>query len=66
MPITLSESAAKEVKSLIKDQGLPEESTRVVVEHPGLDVDLVAQREPDAAGREHREDPPEREHGCAA
>jgi len=31
MPITLSESAAKEVKSIIKDQGLPEEATRLRV-----------------------------------
>ena len=31
MPITLSESAAKEIKSIIKDQGLPEENTRLRV-----------------------------------
>jgi len=29
MPITLSESAAKEIKSIIKDQGLPDDSTRL-------------------------------------
>ena len=31
MPITLSESAAKEIKSIIKDQSLPEEKTRLRV-----------------------------------
>jgi iron-sulfur cluster assembly protein len=31
MPILLSETAAKEIKSIIKDQGLPEESTRLRV-----------------------------------
>jgi iron-sulfur cluster assembly protein len=31
MPITLSETAAKEIKSIIQDQGLPEESTRLRV-----------------------------------
>ena len=31
MPITLSESAAKEIQSIIKDQGLPEDSTRLRV-----------------------------------
>jgi iron-sulfur cluster assembly protein len=31
MPITLSESAAKEIKSIIKDQGLPEDNTRLRV-----------------------------------
>jgi len=29
MPITLSESAAKEIKSIIKDQSLPEDKTRL-------------------------------------
>ncbi|HEY7118348.1 MAG TPA: iron-sulfur cluster insertion protein ErpA [Tepidisphaeraceae bacterium] len=31
MPITLSENAAKEIKSIIKDQGLPEDKTRLRV-----------------------------------
>ena len=31
MPILLSESAAKEIKSIIKDQGLPEDKTRLRV-----------------------------------
>lgn len=31
MPITLSESAAKEIKSIIKDQNLPEDKTRLRV-----------------------------------
>lgn len=31
MPITLSETAAKEIKSIIKDQNLPEENTRLRV-----------------------------------
>ncbi len=31
MPIELSESAAKEIKSIIKDQGLPEDKTRLRV-----------------------------------
>jgi iron-sulfur cluster assembly protein len=31
MPITLSESAAKEIKSIIKDQGLPDDKTRLRV-----------------------------------
>src|SRR2546430_17085469 len=31
MPILLSETAAKEIKSIIKDQGLPEENTRLRV-----------------------------------
>jgi iron-sulfur cluster assembly protein len=31
MPITLSESAAKEIRSIIKDQGLPEDATRLRV-----------------------------------
>ena len=31
MPIMLSESAAKEIKSIIKYQGLPEENTRLRV-----------------------------------
>jgi iron-sulfur cluster assembly protein len=31
MPITLSESAAKEIKSIIKDQSLPEDKTRLRV-----------------------------------
>jgi hypothetical protein len=46
--------------------GLPEEAARLVVEHPGLNVDLVAQGEPDATGDEQREDPPGREHGYSA
>jgi hypothetical protein len=37
-----------------------------MVQHPGLHVDLVAQREPDAAADEQREDPSGREHGRAA
>jgi len=31
MPITLTESAAKEIRSIIKDQGLPEDATRLRV-----------------------------------
>lgn len=31
MPITLSESAAKEIKSIMKDQSLPEDKTRLRV-----------------------------------
>ncbi|MCS7034565.1 MAG: iron-sulfur cluster assembly accessory protein [Phycisphaerae bacterium] len=31
MPITLSETAAKEIKSIIKDQNLPENGTRLRV-----------------------------------
>ena len=31
MPVTLSEAAAKEIKDIIKQQGLPEESTRLRV-----------------------------------
>ena len=31
MPITLSESAAKEIKSIMKDQGLPDDKTRLRV-----------------------------------
>ena len=31
MPITLSEAAAKEIKSIIKDQSLPEDKTRLRV-----------------------------------
>jgi iron-sulfur cluster assembly protein len=31
MPITLSETAAKEIKSIIKDQNLPEDKTRLRV-----------------------------------
>ena len=31
MPITLTESAAKEIRSIIKDQGLPEDNTRLRV-----------------------------------
>src|SRR6266550_2601213 len=31
MPISLSESAAKEIKSIIKDQSLPEDKTRLRV-----------------------------------
>lgn len=31
MPVNLSESAAKEIKTIIKDQGLPEEKTRLRV-----------------------------------
>ena len=31
MPINLSESAAKEIKTIIKDQGLPEDKTRLRV-----------------------------------
>ena len=31
MPILLSESAAKEIKSIIKEQGLPEDKTRLRV-----------------------------------
>jgi iron-sulfur cluster assembly protein len=31
MPIMLSETAAKEIKSIIKDQGLPEDKTRLRV-----------------------------------
>lgn len=31
MPITLSESAAKEIKSIMKDQNLPEDKTRLRV-----------------------------------
>ena len=31
MPINLSETAAKEIKTIIKDQGLPEDKTRLRV-----------------------------------
>ena len=31
MPITLTESAAKEIRSIIKDQGLPEDASRLRV-----------------------------------